>query len=179
MYPNPKQQIESTTSLSATTEELKITFDFIICDFKHLPTAAARQAGEVVKIQVIESIIGIVGSLQNTKAVWLLDSMRTLPESPWEIPFALLSSKEERLCLAGLTMLDIYLKGAKGNNVDIKKDQRNAAATAQKQFSKMRGFSIVRKMADSWSVTAAILDDTVTIYNRGSYADHLGTFDLT
>ena len=161
---NPKQQAESNSNLrnyqlAATIEELRITFDYLISDAQKLPSETAQLAAEFVKIQVIESILGIIGSLQNTKAAWLLDAMRTIPESPWDIPFALLLSKEARLRLAGLKLLDIFLKGApasRGEPLTI--EQRRASLTAQKQFSKMRGFAIVRRMSEEWPVTGAILD---------------------
>jgi hypothetical protein len=166
---NPKQQVESQTTstatvLSATNEELRITFDFLISDAQHLPTETSQVAAEFVKIQVIESILGIIGSLQNTKAAWLLDAMRTIPESPWDIPFALLSSKESRLRLAGLKLLDIFLKGTPRNNRENSTvEQRRAATAAQKQFSKMRGFSIVQRMSENWPVTASTLNALMSL----------------
>ena len=127
--------------LPTTKDELCVLFDFLICDSKKLPHKAAQIASDIIKVQIADLLLNLIGTMQNDTTIQLLDALRTIPDSEWDVPFSLMKSSIPRLRIVGLKMLKVFLR----------------PVAAQKSFRKIQGFNILLQMSVSWNASASLL----------------------
>jgi hypothetical protein len=149
-----EQTFGASSLLPTTEQELRVVFDFLICASKELPYESSRAAVEPIKIQIADLLLNLVGNLQNNNTMKLLEAMRTVPDSVWDIPFSLVNSSIQKLNIIGLKLIKIFL----------------ATPAAQKQFRKMQGFAILQRMSGSWNASGPLLSALLSLATSESSA---------